>query len=181
MRVISGSARGIKLETIEGLETRPTTDRIKEALFSMINHEIYGAKVLDLFSGSGALAIESASRGAEQVVSVEMNKKCIDVIKKNVVKTHLNDKMVVKRMEVKSFLNMANDKYDIIFMDPPYFQGLIDESVEAILKNDLIKEQGIIVIEHDFKDKIKLDYDSLEVHKEKKYGRTAITIFRRVS
>lgn len=181
MRVIAGSARGIKLDTIEGLATRPTTDRVKEALFSMLHNDLYGASVLDLFSGSGGLAIESASRGAEKVTVVENSKKCIEVIKKNIQKTKLNDKIEVVHGEVEGFMKRQKDEaiYDFIIMDPPYLKGFIEPLLEIIDSKGLLNTQGKIIIEHDMKDVLQDTYGNLYLDKKKKYGKTAVSVYRR--
>ena len=181
MRVVAGSARGITLETIEGLATRPTTDRVKEALFSMLHNELYDSEVLDLFSGSGALGIEAASRGARKVVLVENSKKCIEVIKKNVQKTKLNDKIEMVERDVDTFMkNIDSDQaFDFILMDPPYLKGFIEPLLEQIETKALIKESGKIIIEHDMKDVLQENYGTLYLDKKKKYGKTAVSVYRR--
>jgi len=181
MRVIAGEARGIKLETIEGMETRPTTDRVKEALFSMIHNDLYDSSVLDLFSGSGSLGIEAASRGAQKVILVENSKKCIEIIKKNVQKTRLNDKIEVIQQEVDSFLKRVGGKdvFDFVLMDPPYLKGFIDPLMVCLNEKSLVKVGGCIMIEHDMKDVLQETYGQLTLEKKKKYGKTAVSVYRR--
>jgi len=179
MRVISGKARGIKLDTLEGTDTRPTTDRIKESLFSSIQFNIRNNKILDLFSGSGSLGIESASRGASEVVLVEQNKKCKVTIESNIKKTGLmNIKLYVK--DAFDFLIDTNEKFDVIFLDPPYNNKLEIKAIKYILDRSILNENGLIVIERDKNDKINFDFVGLELIKEKKYGNTVIVLLRRI-
>ena len=139
MRVISGIARGTKLDTLEGISTRPTLDRVKEALFNIIQNEIYDAKVLDLFSGSGALAIESISRGAKYAVSIDSSKKAIEIIKQNVKKTHFENKIKIINKDYKKALEeISEEKFNIIFLDPPYNTDFGIESTKIIIENDML-------------------------------------------
>jgi len=181
MRVISGLARGIKLETLEGLDTRPTTDRVKEALFSMIQTKIGGAEVLDLFSGSGALGIEMLSRGAQKVTFIEQNPKLKPIIISNLTKTKLVDKASVQCQDVYFALAQLHGKqFDIIIMDPPYLMGDVKKSLDAIENYDLLKPNGIISVEHAIGDpEIIVETTYLESLKTKKYGKIGITVFRR--
>ena len=132
MRVITGSARGRKLITLEGDDVRPTTDIVKEALFSIIQFEIEGRKVLDLFGGSGQLAIEALSRGADSAVIVDLSKKSVEVIKQNLEHTGFSKKAVVVQSDALSFLSRRTEKYDIAFIDPPYLTGLLQEALYKV-------------------------------------------------
>ena len=139
MRIISGLARGTKLETLDGNDTRPTLDRVKEPLFSIIQNYIYDAKVLDLFSGSGALALESISRGAKKAFICDNSKKAIEVIRQNVKKTHFEDKVkIINKSYKKCLEELENDKFDIIFLDPPYRTYFGIEATKIIVEKDLI-------------------------------------------
>lgn len=179
MRVISGKARGIKLDTIEGNDTRPTTDRVKEALFSSIHFDLRNSKVLDLFAGSGALGIESMSRGAKEVVLVESNRKCKRVIMKNIEKSGLdNIKLHIK--DSFNFLMETSESFDIIFLDPPYNQKLETKAINEIIKYNLLNQNGMIIVEKLKKDNIDFNFEGLEVIKEKKYGNTEIVILKKI-
>lgn len=147
----------------------------------MLHNDLYNSDVLDLFSGSGALGIEAASRGARKVVLVENSKKCIEVIKKNVQKTKLNDKIEMVERDVDTFMkNIDSDQaFDFILMDPPYLKGFIEPLLEKIETKALIKENGKIIIEHDMKDVLKENYGTLYLDKKKKYGKTAVSVYRR--
>lgn len=181
MRVIAGQSRGIKLETIEGLATRPTTDRVKEAMFSMIHNALYDSQVLDLFSGSGGLGIEAASRGASRVTIVENSKKCIEIIKKNIQKTKLNDKIEVVQQDVDHFMagQSIEGVYDFILMDPPYLKNFIEPLLEEIAQKNILKPLGVIIVEHDIKDVLLEHYGTLYLDRKKKYGKTAVSVYRR--
>lgn len=182
MRVISGSARGIVLDALEGLDTRPTTDRVKEAVFSMLQPYIYGSVCLDLFSGSGALGIELLSRGASRVYLVEQSKSAMSIIEKNLTKTKLTTNAVTVLSEVYGFLDKESaQQYQIIMMDPPYNKGHVKQSLEKIAINNLLCENGLVVVEHAIGDSdLDIEYDNLEVIKEKKYGKIGVTVFRRL-
>jgi len=149
MRIISGIARGTKLHTLDGENTRPTLDRVKEPLFSIIQNNIKDSVVLDLFSGSGALGLEALSRGAKKAILCDNSYEAIDIIKKNIVKTHFEEKTQVLCMDYKKCLETTNEKFDLIFIDPPYKQDIAVKAVEKILENNLLSEDGLIVIETD--------------------------------
>ena len=180
MRVISGKAKGIRLDMIEGLETRPTTDRIKENIFNLINFDIDGAIVIDLFSGSGSLGLECASRGAKSVTLVDNSRKCDQIITENIQKTRLGSNTKFVLSDVTSFLRRVEaQSVDIILMDPPYSRDFINPLVENIISLNLLAEDGMIVIEHALKDEVEYDEEILELHKFKKYGKSGVTILRR--
>ena len=142
MRIISGIARGTKLETLEGKDTRPTLDRVKEPLFSIIQGYIYNAEVLDLFSGSGALALESISRGAKKAVSCDKSRKAIEIIRRNTQKTHFETSVDILNKDYKRALEeLKNKKFDIIFLDPPYETDFGIEAIKIIMQNDMLKEE----------------------------------------
>lgn len=149
MRVIAGSAKRLQLKTIEGMDTRPTTDRIKETLFNMIAHGLADSSFLDLFSGSGAIGIEALSRGAKEAVFVEQNKKAMQCIKENLKFTKLSDRAEVLETDVMSALNRLehHKKFDYVFMDPPYNQFLERRALEYLAGSDLLAEDALIIVE----------------------------------
>ena len=172
MRVIAGSARRLLLKTVEGMETRPTTDRIKETLFNMLQNDLYGARFLDLFAGSGAIGIEALSRGAEYAVFVEKNPKAVACIQKNLKFTRLADKGRVIKGDVFSAMSGLESEgpFDYIFMDPPYDQGLERQVMEYLTRSSLADEYTVIVIEAS----LETDFSWLEAagfhaYKYKKY------------
>lgn len=150
MRVISGSAGRLQLKTIDGLDTRPTTDRIKETLFNMIQSSITDCFFLDLYSGSGAIGIEALSRGAEKAVMIENNPKAVSCIKENLTLTHLEKNAYVMPCEALAGLRQLEDKdiiFDLVFMDPPYNQGHEHKVLEYLSRSKLIDENTIIIVE----------------------------------
>ena len=174
MRIISGKARGTSLYTLDGIETRPTLDRVKESLFNIISNDIYEAKVLDLFSGSGAIGLEFASRGAEEVVLNDSSKKAIEIIKKNIEKTHLENKIRLYNSDFKNLIkNLEGEQFDIIYLDPPYKTTYIKEALEKIKQYNLLKKEGKIIAETDELDRIKGEISelNLEIIDIRKYGR----------
>lgn len=176
MRVIAGTAKRLALKTVEGLDTRPTTDRIKETLFNMINTEIPECRFLDLFSGSGAIGIEALSRGASLAVLVEQNKKAAECIRQNLAFTRLADRAVLMQTDVRAALGRLEGEkpFDIIFMDPPYRQNLEREVLEVLADSSLADEQTMIIAEASLDTK----FDYLEalgysMEKYKKYKTNA--------
>lgn len=176
MRVISGTARGTKLNSIDELSTRPTLDRVKESLFNIIHDRIDESKVLDLFSGSGAIGIEFLSRGAKKVVMCDKSTKAIAMIQQNLQKTRLDDNAIVINTDYEDCLKALakqGEEFDIIYIDPPYKEDIAVRSVEIILSLKLLRKEGIIIIETDEKDREienlqKLD---IEIKDCRKYGR----------
>ena len=176
MRIISGTMRGTKLYTLEGLNTRPTLDRVKEALFSKINYDLEDAEILDLFSGSGALALESISRGAKLSVLCDESRDAVKIIKQNIEKTKTEDKTIVLNCDYRKALEkLVNDnmKFDFVFLDPPYKTDYAEDAAKQIIEKNLLKENGTIVLETDEKEKVlnNLDTNLLDIKDVKKYGR----------
>lgn len=185
MRIIGGKMRGTKLQTLEGFETtRPTLDRVKESLFNIISIKIIDSKVLDLFSGSGALGIEAISRGAEKAYLCDMSPKAINVIKQNVEKTRCKDSVIVlnkKHTQALEYFKQNNKKFDIVFLDPPYETELAENSTEYIIGHDLLEDDGIIIIETDNEEKLikGLKVEKIEVYDIRKYGRVSLLFLKR--
>ena len=179
MRIISGKARGTKLYTLEGDITRPTLDRVKESLFNIIQNDIVGSSFLDMFSGSGAIGLEAASRRAKEVILCEKNKEAISVIKKNIEKTHLDVKLY--EMPYEKMLESLNEKIDIVYIDPPYKTDLAYESVKRILEKDLLNTDSLIIIETDEEERVIKQIDELEVEiiNKRKYGRVHLIFLKR--
>lgn len=184
MRVISGNLRGKKLYSLEGLNTRPTLDRVKEALFNILQLDIPNAKVLDLFSGSGALAIEALSRGAKEAVLCDNSKQAINIINKNLEETRQKEKSIVLNCDYTLALKkLGKDgkKFDIIFLDPPYESDFAVKAVEELLELNLLDEDGIIIIETDsnFK-KTELEKNiKIKIYNERKYGKVNLIFIRK--
>ena len=179
MRIISGKARGTKLYTLEGDVTRPTLDRVKESLFNIIQNEIVGSSFLDMFSGSGAIGLEAASRGVKEVILCEKNKEAISVIKKNIEKTHLDVKLY--EMPYEKMLESLDKKIDIVYIDPPYKTDLVYESVKKMLNLDLLGSESLIIIETDEEERVGKQISKLEVEiiNKRKYGRINLIFLKR--
>jgi len=177
MRIIGGIARGTKLYTLEGQNTRPTLDRVKESLFNIIQNKIQDCSFLDLFSGSGAIGLEAISRGAKKAILCDKSKEAIQIIKKNAAKTHFEEKVEIYNSDFETLLrNKIREKQDIIYIDPPYETNFSYEALKIILDYDLIKEDSIIIIETDQKDKIVKEIEKLQVEITdiRKYGRACL-------
>lgn len=151
MRIITGKARGVKLLTLDGLDTRPTSERSKEAIFSMLQFEIQDKIVLDLFAGSGQMGLEALSRGASRVYLVDSGRGACDIIKKNIEKSRLTDGCIALCEDSLSFLKKQSgvEKFDIVFLDPPYATNLINEALDLLAEKNLINEASYIVCESD--------------------------------
>ncbi|MBQ2938317.1 MAG: 16S rRNA (guanine(966)-N(2))-methyltransferase RsmD [Clostridia bacterium] len=179
MRIISGTARGTKLYTLEGKATRPTLDRVKESLFNIIQNEIVDSVFLDLFSGSGAVGLEAASRGARKVILCDKSKDAIKIINKNIEKTHLKEKVELYNLDYELLLNSKiKEKIDIIYIDPPYDSDFAIKAVDIIVKKELFNENSTIILETDEEEKTLKELKKIEVKitDKRKYGR-AILIF----
>lgn len=169
MRVISGTAGGRRLKTLDGNATRPTADKVKEALFSIIQNYIPSATVLDLFAGSGSLGIEAVSRGAEKAVLVDKSRAALSVIRQNVSALSFEGSTEVFGMDALSFIENTDKLFDIIFIDPPYSAGLYSKVFEGILKHNVLKKGGILCIEYNNTVSFDLPKE-YEVFKTRQYG-----------
>jgi len=178
MRIISGIKKGAKLIEFSGEDIRPTTDRVKESLFNLIQEFVADANVLDLFAGSGALCFEAISRGAKHGVCTDKAKESVAVILKNRDKLDFSDLVEVINIDAEGYLSRTSDKFDIIFMDPPYNKGFIEPALQQIVKRDILTDGGIIVVESDSPDEIILPA-GLKAIKERRYGRTNVTVFEK--
>ena len=154
MRVISGTARSLILKTPKGNLTRPTTDKIKETLFNMIANDLYNATFLDMFAGSGGIGIEALSRGAKKAYFCDIDREAIECIKYNLAHTKLSDRAVVMKGSFESNLDKIkglSERFDIIFLDPPYKKGFEDKCLDILLNSTLIDEHTLVIIEEEFK------------------------------
>lgn len=179
MRVISGIAKGTKLNSIESLSTRPTLDRVKESLFNILQNKIEDRIVLDLFSGSGAIAIEFLSRGAKQAYLCENNYAATKMIYANLDKTRLKEKAIVMSKDYRKALEsfkQENIQFDIIFLDPPYQANYAVDAIKRIVSLDLLKEEGTIIIETDDERRELLELEKLNIQIDdiRKYGRVSL-------
>lgn len=180
MRVVSGEFRGLNLKAVPGDSTRPTSAKVKESIFSIINPYLTDGFCLDLFAGTGSLGIEAVSRGYRKGYLVDKNFKAIKTIKENLEKTHAESRFVIHSGNATDALKkFASEdvKFDLVFLDPPYRMHITDEIVEHMISDNLLNNQCIIVIETDYELE-KTDNDKLQVLQEKTYGETQILIYR---
>lgn len=178
MRVITGSARGRKLQAPEGFVTRPTSDRVKEAIFSIVQFELEGRRVLDLFAGSGQMGIEALSRGAVTATFVERNPEAVKIIKANLAHTRLEDRGMACAMDVTNYLKRCRNRFDVIFIDPPYRENLLETTVKQLSEIDILSEGGIIVCERPSDMTLNAAYGAFTKTKDYRYGKTGVTVYR---
>lgn len=175
MRVITGSARGRRLETLDGLDVRPTTEKVKEAIFSSIQFEIEGANILDLFAGSGQLGIEALSRGANKCWFADASPSSVAVVKKNIEACGFKDISSVSLSEYKTFLSMVNTNFDIVFIDPPYKMDVIEE-ILCLLENKV--NDGVkILYEHGIEKQLPEKVGKFVLKKNYKYSKTIVSLY----
>ena len=179
MRVITGSARGVSLQTPAGLQTRPTTDRVKENLFNIIQFDIPGAQVLDLFAGSGQLGIEALSRGAQSAVFVDQGKEAIAAVRKNLAATKLQDHAQVVQSDSFSYLQSCRRKFDLIFLDPPYSGNFLEKAIVFISEIDILSDGGIIICERPIEKEELPEISNLVRSRDYHYGKILITLYRK--
>jgi len=179
MRVISGKARGVVLKTPQGLLTRPTADRVKEALFSIIQFDLPAARVLDLFGGTGQLGIEALSRGAKSAVFVDAQDAACRLIKENLKKTRLEDQAQVVRGDYMSYLTRCKNQFDIVFLDPPYAEKFLENALKKLSEIDILESGGIIVAERPVEKELSLNLEGFSRSRDYKYGNTLLTLYRK--
>jgi 16S rRNA (guanine966-N2)-methyltransferase len=182
MRIITGIARGRKIVTPEGLNTRPTSDRVKESVFNIIQGHIPDAKILDLFAGTGNLGLEAISRGAESCVFIEQDRNTYKVLTQNIKSLGFESQTEAYNQEALaavSILSKRGKKFDVIFLDPPYGRGLIKEAIQAISKMEIGEENSIIISEYDFSDEIPETIGIYNKFRTEKYGRTKVSFWRK--
>lgn len=180
MRVISGKARGVSLKTPTGMQTRPTADRVKEAMFSIIQFDLPNANVLDLFGGTGQLGIEAISRGAKSALFVDSQEAACSLIRENLRRTHFEEYGRVVKSDYLSFLKSTSQKFDIIFLDPPYAELFLENSLKTITEIDILQTNGIIVTERPLGKELLMDFSGFDRSKDYKYGKTLLTLYRKV-
>lgn len=179
MRVITGKARGVVLKTPDGLATRPTADRVKEAVFSVVHFDVPGANVLDLFAGTGQLGIEALSRGGKSCVFVDESNNACKVVRENLSRTKFEKEGSVICADYKAFLRNNKQKFDIIFLDPPYANDFLENSLKMIYEIDILQTGGIIVTERPLEKELLLEFAGYTRSKDYKYGNTLITLYRK--
>lgn len=179
MRVITGSARGAKLKTLEGLSTRPTSDRVKEAIFNIIQFDVEGRRVLDLFAGSGQLAIEALSRGASYAVLVDQSAEAVKVFRDNLKKVKFDQQATVVQSDYLRYLSTCREKFDLIFLDPPYGENFLEKALQKISEIDILTEGGIIICERPREKQLPAQVGGLNCSKDYCYGKTAVNLYTR--
>lgn len=179
MRVISGLARGRKLKEPQGMDTRPTTDKVKESLFNIIQFELEGRRVLDLFAGTGQLGLEALSRGAEHCTFVDQRREAAALVKENIRLCRFEDRTRVAQEEAQWFLRSCGERFDVIFLDPPYKTDLLNQCIEKIAAFDILREHGIIVCESGADWSVPTLTPPYEAGREYRYGQIKLTVCRR--
>ena len=175
MRVISGKRRGLKLESLLGSDTRPTLDRVKEAIFSMLFDRCDNAKALDLFAGSGGMGIEVLSRGGKSCTFVDFSKDAVEIIKSNIKKADFEKVSTIIYTAFDEYLSKCDEKFDLIFLDPPYSSGYTEKALDIIYKRELLAPDGIVVSESD-RDNVPSYSENYSVIKQKNYGRVNVCL-----
>ena len=180
MRVITGKARGVTLKTPDGMQTRPTTDRVKEALFSIIQFEIQGANVLDLFGGTGQLGIEALSRGAKRAVFVDFQANACRLIRENLKRTRLEGDAQVVQSDYLAYLDRCKEKFQIVFLDPPYAEVFLETALKRITEIDILQSGGIIIAERPLGKELPWEFDGYSRSRDYKYGNTLLAVYRKI-
>ena len=181
MRIIGGKARGTKLYTLEGENTRPTLDRVKESLFNIIQKDVPNAVFLDLFAGSGAIGLEAISRGAKKSILCDKNRDAIKIIKKNIEKTRSREQVELYEADFKEVLkNKLKEKIDIVFIDPPYKTDFAYEAIKILANSKNIKKESLMIIETDEEERILKQIENLEIEiiDKRKYGRAHLIFLK---
>ena len=179
MRVITGKARGGQLKPPEGMLTRPPADRVKAALFSIINFDLPGASVLDWFAGTGQLCIEALSRGANRAVFIDAREDACKIIRENIRRTKFENQARVIRSDYLEYLRRCKEKFDIILLDPPYAEVFLENALKSITEIDILQSGGIIIAERPIEKELLLDFEGFTRSKDYKYGKTLLTIYRK--
>ncbi len=179
MRVIAGKAKGMQLHTPDGMLTRPTTDRVKEALFSILQFDLPGARVLDLFGGTGQLGIEALSRGAASAVFVDSRREACQLIRTNLEKTHLASDARVVQSDYLEYLNRCREKFNLILLDPPYAEVFLENSIKRITEIDILQQGGIIAAERPLGKELPWEFQGFTRSKDYKYGKILLTLYRK--
>ena len=178
MRIITGTARGRRLKELPGLETRPTTDKVKESIFNIVQFDIEGRRVLDLFAGTGQLGLEALSRGAASCTFVDVRREAAAVVRENLSHTGLAGGTVIQG-DYLAFLNGCREKFDLLFLDPPYGSGLLDRALETTAAIDIMSENGIIICESAAESALPCLPAPYEKGREYRYGKIKLTLYRR--
>lgn len=180
MRVIGGTAKGRRVKSFKGQTLRPTADRVKEALFNILPHDLSGWKVLDLFAGTGNLTFEALSRGAAEACLVDVSREAAKMIRKNIEALGFSRSariLVIPVLRAIHVLAERGDKFDLILTDPPYDKGWVERVLRSLAREELLQRDGILVVEHSTREEVKESYGSLVLHDQRRYGGTCISFF----
>ena len=177
MRIISGTARGRKLKTLAGDNVRPTSDKVKEGIFSAIQFDIEGRRFLDLFAGSGQMGLEALSRGANNATFVDSSAESVKVCKENIATLGFEENSRLIRSDALSFLSLCGDKFDIAFLDPPYAAGLLEKALSAVC--DKMSDFGTIICEHPPEVALPDEIKGFSVYKKYRYGKINVTTYKK--
>lgn len=181
MRIIAGTVRGTRLKMVPGTHVRPTADRVKESLFQVIGPRFDGDDILDLFAGTGALGLEALSRGAKQAILVDQSKSSLETIRANVEATKMTDRVEIIRRDARAAIRMVKKRglqFDIIFLDPPYLENLLHPVMKLIVKEELLREDGILVAEYPSREQMSEKVEGLVETRRLDYGDTAISLYK---
>lgn len=179
MRVIAGMAKGVSLKTPDGMLTRPTADRVKEAMFSIIQFDLPGARVLDLFGGTGQLGIEAISRGAASAVFVDAREDACRLIRENLSRARMEKEGRVVRSDYLDYLKRSKEKFQIILLDPPYAEVFLENSLKMITEIDILESGGIIIAERPLGKDLPWEFSGFTRSRDYKYGKTLLTVYRK--
>lgn len=180
MRIIAGELKGKKLFSVKGMRLRPTADRVREAIFDILQERVQGKKVLDLFAGTGALGIEALSRGAERAIFVEYNHHILAALRRNIKECHLEEKSEILPCDVSKAIRILawrREVFDLIFIDPPYARGLVKETLKDLSQSALLSPRGLIITEHSLKEDLSTNIP-WELIDRRHYGLTSISFWR---
>ena len=182
MRIISGKCKGRKLSIISGRDIRPTSDRIREAIFNIIAEKIKGAAILDLFAGTGALWLEALSLGADHGFFIDISDYALNIVKNNIIKCNFNNNTTVIHQDILQsdcHFTQVDGKPDIVFMDPPYNCGLVEKALLQLGLLELLSDSALIIAEHSEKEKITGPFSGFDIVDQRKYGRTLVSFFEK--
>lgn len=177
MKVISGKIKGRSLKTLKGLDIRPTPEKVKESLFNILGESIVNKKLLDLFAGSGNIGIEALSRGAGEVCFVDNDRRSVRLIRENLKRCNIEEGFEIFLRDAIDFIRFQKEKFDMIFLDPPYASDLGERALEEISKAGIIEDDGLVILEHFHKKEINREYHLLKLQREKRLGDTCLSFF----
>jgi len=178
MRIITGASKGVRLKTPDGMKTRPTSERVKEAVFSIVQFEVEGGRVLDLFAGTGQMGIEALSRGAVRAVFVDSWKEACKLVRENLMLSRLAEKACVVQADYLSYLDRCTETFDLIILDPPYAEVFLENALKKISEIDILSDRGIIICERPAEKQLPPEIPGLQLKKDYRYGKTCISVYR---